>query len=266
MAKFGPWRKIPQWLAGIVFVASLAAALAIRGLVGLSAPETAKPILADVFKGALLHTEAGENFAQIQPFVKTLPPDQNLSLPGFPELSITTGEAATLSRDQLAGRIAGELADKSYEQGLKLPAQSGVNTATVEPLGAIFSADSHQSISNLHTSLWALAILMAAIMVIFSSRFGRLAALGFGLVAGSAPPAAVYSVLPARLKAIGDSAGGASKELQMLAPILELIKPALEAARDAALKALLLGVALLFLALVGGLIARVRPAGADDPP
>ncbi len=260
MAKLGSWRKIPQWLAGIVCVASLAAALAVGGLAGLSAPETAKPILTGVLKETLLQSAAAQQFSQVQPYLSSLPPEDNLAIPGLPKLSITNGEAAGLGRDELAKLVAGELADKAYAGRFELPGEAAVDVAVFVPLGSVFSADAHRSISNLNIALWVLALLMGAVMTVFSSRFGRLAAPGFALVAGSAAPAVIYSILPGRLEALSGS-GEASMQLQIMAPVFKSIVPVLEANQRLALLALLAGGALLVAAAVGGAFFPKQPSG-----
>jgi len=226
-----------------------------------SAPETAKPILAEIFKETLLQTDAAKNFEQIQPYLKNLPPDQPLAVPGLPGLDITNGEAAGLTLDKLAGRIATETADKIYAGQLEIPSETGIDAAAFAPMSAIFSAGAHRSIANLGRALWILAALMAAVTVFFSSRFGRLAALGLGLLAGSLLPLGVFAFGAARLEAMRGAASGASTEIRTFALLTKLIKPTLETGRHAAFITLLVGFALTVAAVIGGTVWR-RPTKA----
>lgn len=256
MAKAGSWRKIVQWIAGVFFVGMLAAALVIGGFARLSAPLTAKPLLSTVFKEALLQTELAQKFEQFRPMIKDLPPGEPLPIPGFPKFAVTAGEAANMGVDELAGRIATEAASNFYEGKLDLPPEAGLDPNSFGPLGALFSAKTHQSVANLGVALWVLTVIMGAIMVAFSRRFGRLAAPGIGLIAGSFIPLIVYSVAVAKIQRAAQLSDAPAMEMRLLAPMLEQMESAVSAGRGQSLLLMLAGLALLVVAIVGGIASR----------
>ena len=264
MAKAGPWRKIVQWIAGVFFVGMLAAALVIGGFARLSAPQTAKPLLSTVFKEALLQTELAQKFEQFRPMIKNLPPEEPLPIPGFPKFAVTAGEAANMNVDELAGRIATEAASNFYEGKLDLPPEAGLDLNSFGPLGALFSAKTHQSVANLGIALWALTIIMGAIMVAFSRRFGRLSAPGIGLMAGSFVPLLVYAIAAAKIEGAAKLSDAPSMEMRLLAPMLKQMESAVTAGRGQALQIMLAGVALLAVAIVGGVASR-KLSAPDQP-
>lgn len=191
LEKLGPYRKDIQWINGLLFVLFLMFALLIGGFAHLLAPETAKPALANLFKGSLPQTNSVINYEKTRKSIGSLPPKSYFKLTDIPAVGITAGEAAKLDAKGFVSIVSDDLAFRIYEGGTT--AFSPQDQQAIGPLANI-NRSLYKRVSDASRGFWAMVLLFGTAMFIFGKRYGRVFSLGLAIMAATILPASVYGL------------------------------------------------------------------------
>ncbi len=259
----GGCRKKIHWMSGIFFVSALSGFLLSGALARLSSPIVAKPLLAKVFEETLLKTGFAQKFVEARDHLRTLPADQALKVPNFPEILITAGEAAELEADELTEMVSDRVADQLYLG--HIPAADdeietfGANILTFGPLSAVFSSRAHKTILRFRSFILIFAIFWGFLLVVSGRRFGRLFSLGAGLAVGGFLPVAVYEIFINRFEVAKRLLPLPGGQQINLTPIIMSIKEVAQESRSLPGTVLIVGLVFILLSFMGKLtIGRMR--------
>ncbi|MGC8787331.1 MAG: hypothetical protein ACP5Q1_07905 [Anaerolineae bacterium] len=264
------WHVDAKWVAGLLLVAVLSATLLVFNLVQLTAEQPATEIMATTI--ATLFSRRGlddeSEIAQMRLALRASPDGTLQPIPGLP-IVIREKDIAGLSPRQIRLYAFRQLATPLYRKGAAgLAAQITDPEARKSLAGGIgilelFTLKTHQNLRRVFLLLVGACLVLLIPLVFFSYRFGRLGSPGVVLFASSLPGAAISSLLwtvvqNQEMPAPPGEGGSLIGLLNYtLANILPHVVPIV--ARNY-LIALVLGFALILLAVLGSLLWRLTRA------
>nr|MBC7245570.1 hypothetical protein [Chloroflexota bacterium] len=265
------WHVDAKWVTGLLLVFVLSLALLVFNLVQITAERPATDIMAtmiaNMFSRSGLDDES--EIAQMRQALRASPDGMLQPIPGLP-IVIREKDIAGLSPRQIRLYAFRQVATPLYRKGVTgLTAQVSDPEIRKNFAGGIgilelFTLKTHQNLRRALLLLVGICLLLLIPLIFFSYRFGRLGSPGVVLFMASLP-GAVFSLLLGALATEAQNLllpGGASGLTgvlgHMMAGVLPQIEPII--ARNY-LIALTLGVALILLAVLGGVATRLSHKG-----
>ncbi len=272
------WRIDAKWLFSLICLAAIIVAAVLYSASKLTERDAATGIFSSILLSLAKDDAGAEEFKEYQALA-VASPDEDFTIEGVP-LPIKGRELIGLSYDEAVELVAGRIAEILYTDGPESVEQyftadssadseeasegegTGVSLGTL----GILTQDTHDQVNRIFTFSLIPILILAALLVFFSRRFGRLGSLGVVLAAGVAPFAALWFTVKQTTKnADPDGVDGALA--QALAPVAGDVSTTF-------LWLLALGVALMLAALAGhiGFALRHRfrpkptPGEEENPP
>ncbi|HLG91187.1 MAG TPA: hypothetical protein VI336_03470 [Candidatus Saccharimonadales bacterium] len=247
------WHVDAKWICGILLVFTLSATLILLSLVKLTEQERAPTVGALIIgmgfiRGNTVDTEeAREALAEAGGVIQPIP--------NVPSIKITEADLA-LTPSQISIKVFKPITESIYNNGIEATADKFGATAEQKAkfikdaaLFNIFTKDTHQTLKKFFNIFAVLSLLLAAGVVYFSTRWGRLSNLGSLILLVSLPGTLIALLLKSPPKDGNGGFGSLSPELT------EQIGQAVSAAYT---KVTLLGLLLLAAALLGRIYSAFR--------
>ncbi|MHB0975602.1 MAG: hypothetical protein ACYC1U_00220 [Candidatus Aquicultorales bacterium] len=258
------WHVDAKWICGVLLLVMLSLTLLVYGLVLITDEKPAKETL--TMSMALAFSPNGlDDPSDIDTLLQQFGADTKgdiRPISGF-DITMSKKEIQSLSPRQLRLKFFGKFADAIYgkgTQGLTELATTGEMKKTVSSgLGPMvfFTSQTHAALGRSLLGLLAVSAVLLAGMVFFSHRFGRLASAGFVLSAVGLPGAAVFALASlAADKSRSGTPGAPSQSLEAIAG--SVLPPLLQIAGRPYVFSLVLGLVLMFIAVVGSAVCRLR--------
>lgn len=256
------WHVDVKWLVGLLLLPVLAATLGAVGLYRITDERVAVPALS-LGLAAALAPEGGldsdEDIAELRAKLERTPGKRVEVIPGL-GISVTAAELDGRSPREARLLIFEKFADPFYRGG---PEEVAARAGAMDPraverfkrdasLLTVFTRESHDRLGRFLLGLAVASLVLVALLVRFSARFGRLASPGLVLLAAGLPGL----VLSAVIKANEQASGGAGYVVSELSPSV------LDPLRRQYLLVLFVGLGLLVAAGLGKLARRLGPAWA----
>ncbi len=271
------WRIDAKWLFGLICLASIIVA----GVLYSASKLTERDVATGVFSGVMTtfakEGEGSEEFGEIQALAAASP-DEEFTIEGI-TLPVKGSEIADLSYDEAVDLVVGRIAQTLYTDGPEsveqfFAAASGPSSEEAPAaegaefsLGpfALLTQDTHDIIRRIFTFSLIPILILAAPLVFFSRRFGRLGSPGLVLAIGAAPFALLWQIAKQGTRNAGqDGVDGA---------LAQAISPMAEDVSTTFLWLLVLGVTLVIASVAGhigfALWHRSQPTptpGDDETP
>ncbi|HEY66604.1 MAG TPA: hypothetical protein G4O02_18810 [Caldilineae bacterium] len=241
------WHVDAKWIFGLLLTGVLAVWLVLVGLWQLTRREAAIGLFVEAGMGLLYPAPpAAQAFDEMLARARERP-EATVQVMGL-RVPLKGREVVGLPREEAARRVFRRLGEVFYDEGpeglarLRLPDAEGMWGESSGPLG-LFNAQSHQAMGLLVGLGGLVILLLLAPVIYFSAGWGRLASPGVCLVVASLPgwPLMAISTLPPQRE-------GPPPAVRLVArasaPVYEL--------------AVGLGFTLIIVAILGGLIRRLR--------
>jgi hypothetical protein len=255
------WHVDAKWICGILLVFALSASLILFSLVKLTEKDRAPTVGALIIGIGFIrgdNVDVEEARAELARQGGVIRP-----LPNFPEITITEQDL-NLTPSQIAIKVFSPITESIYNNGIEATAERfGATPEQKEKfirdaaLFNIFTKTTHQTLKKFFNISALISLLLAAGVVYFSNRWGRLANLGALLLLVSLPGTFLGLLLKSPPRN-GDGPFGA------VSP--ELTNQIGQAVSAAYTKVTLLGLALLIAALVGRIVTKFyKPKSKPTP-
>lgn len=240
------WHVDAKWICGILLVFALSASLILLSLVKITEPQRAPTIGALIIGIGFIRGES----VDVEEARKELARQGGVirPLPNFPEITITEADLS-LTPSQVALKVFRPITESIYNNGIEATAERFADTPEQKAefikdatLFKLFTKDTHQTFKKFFNIFAATSLLLAAGVVYFSTRWGRLANLGALALMVSLPGTLLGLLLKNPPK---DGSGG----LGSLSP--ELTNQIGQAVSSAYTKVTLFALLLLLAALIG---------------
>lgn len=255
------WHVDLKWLVGLLLLPVLAATLAALGIYRITDERVAVPALALGMAAAVSPdgVDSDEGLADLRAKLKRAPGRRIELVPAL-GISITAKELEGRSPREARVLIFRKFSEPFYRGGAEeVAARAGVRDPKAvaqfkrdAQLLSVFTRDTHERLGRILLGLALASLLLVALLVRFSSRFGRLASPGLVLLAAGLPGLVLSAVIAAN-EGARDRTGYV---------ISELSPTVLDPLRRQYLLVLFLGVGLLVAAGLGKLARRLGPAWA----
>lgn len=266
------WHVDAKWVFGLLLCGLLSVLLLVSAL----ASATSERVAVDVMSVALAVAYSPDGIddpTEVEEFRARLATAEAGIRP-IPSLAITvTAADAEGTPRQVRVRFMRKLAEPMYRGGPEAfgalaedPAQRAQLSSSAAGLG-ILNARTHGRLVLASFALAAICALAAVPVVLFSSRFGRLASPGIALLVAGMPGALLLSFLRlvlAREPPPAPSAGSAFAMASYVAAYA--LPPAVAAAHLAYLIATTAGTLLVAISAAGGVLIRLRGSRASAEP
>ncbi len=253
------WRVDAKWLCGIFLSLTFSASLILLRLVKLTEPERAPTVGALIIgmgfiRGNTVDTEeAREALVEAGGVIRPLP--------NIPSIKITEADLK-LTPAEISLKVFRPITESIYNEGLEATATKFATTQEQKDkfvkdaaLFNIFTKDTHQTFKKFFNIFAILSVLLAAGVIYFSIRWGRLSNLGSLLLLVSLPGTLLGLLLKNPPK---DGSGIGS-----LSP--ELTTQIGQAVSGAFTKVTLLGLLLIGIALVGRTYSAITKKPKTKP-
>lgn len=247
------WHVDAKWICGILLVFTLSATLILLSLANLTEKDRAPTVGALIIgmgfiRGNTVDTEeAREALAEAGGVIHPIP--------NIPSIEITEADLA-LSPSEISIKVFKPITESIYNEGIEATAEKFAATAEQKAkfindaaLFNIFTKDTHQTLNKFFRIFAVISLLLAAGVIYFSARWGRLSNLGSLILLVSLPGTLIALLLKSPPKDGGGGFGSLSPELT------EQIGQAVSAAYT---KVTLLGLLLLAVALIGRIYSAFR--------
>ncbi len=264
----GSSRRIDaKWLFGLICLSAVIVAAVLYSASKLTERDAATGLFSGVMTSLAKEDNGAEGFEELQALA-TANPDEEFTIEGA-TLPVKGSELSGLSCDEAVDLVVGRIAQTLYTDGpdaveqffADTPAADSEEASAVEgaesdlgPL-SLLTQDTHDTVQSIFTFSLIPILVLAAPLVFFSRRFGRLGSPGVVLAAGAAPFALLWLIVNQATKNAGqDGVDGALAKA--LAPMAGDVSTSF-------LWLLALGVALVLAAVAGhigfALWHRFRP-------
>jgi hypothetical protein len=260
------WHVDAKWIAGLLLTFVLGPTLLVFGLAQATAEAPAVDALS-MFLATSVSRKGLDDETEIAEFRRILAADADGEIQPIPGLAITVREADLADRTprELRLWLVRQLAEPLYKGGgeglAELATDPEMRLVVGQGVGILsfFSLETHLLLQRVLTILAIVAGVLAIPLIYFSYRFGRLASLGWVLLVASVPGAAVFGFLGWAFNPPPPAPGSESGMTAMIGPLVGSVLPPLaRVISQTFLAALLAGVILLVLSLIGGLVFRRR--------
>jgi hypothetical protein len=244
-----------KWLFGLACLASILIAGGLYSASKLTERDPATGIFTGVMTSFAKEGEGSEQFEELQARAAANP-DQEFAIEGV-TLPVKGNELVGLSYDEAVGLVVARIAEMLYADGPGAVEQyfedpsgvgsEGESTGESENVNlgpfSLLTQDGHDTLRAIFTYSLVPILILALPLVLFSRRFGRLGSLGVVLVAGTAPFAVLWlAAKQVTTNSTGDGVEGA---------LAEALSPTATDVSSTFLRLLLLGVALILVAVAG---------------
>lgn len=244
------WQVDLKWLAGLACLVCILLASTAYSFSKLTEEEPATGIFTGIVATFAMEGSEPEDFAEIQAQAAANP-DDDFTI-GDITLPVKGREVAGLSYDEAVDLVIGRIAETLYAEGPDAVEQYFADSSDPDsedefdlgPFG-ILTRDTHDSVRPFVIVFTVIALVLSALLVFFSRRFGRLGSPGVVLAVGTAPFALLWFAIKEGTK-VTDGEGVGSALAQALSPT------AGEADGDF-LRLFVLGLVLIFAAMIGHL-------------
>jgi hypothetical protein len=260
------WHVDAKWIAGLLLTFVLGPTLLVFGLTQATAEEPAVDTLSMILATSVSRKGLDDE-TEIAEFRRILAADADGEIQPIPGLAITVREADLADRTprELRLWLVRQLAEPLYQGGgeglAELATDPEMRLAVGQGVGAlsVFSLETHLLLQRVLNVLAIVTGVLAIPLVYFSYRFGRLASLGWVLLVAALPGAALFGFLGWAFNPPPPAPGPEPGIAAMIGPLVGSVLPPLaRVISQTFLAALLAGVILLVLSLIGGLVFRRR--------
>jgi hypothetical protein len=219
------WRIDAKWLFGLICLSAIIVAAVLYSASKLTERDAATGLFSGVMTTFAKEGEGSEEFGEIQAQAAASP-DEEFTIEGV-TLPVKGSEIAGLSYDEAVDLVVGRIAQTLYTDGPDAVEQyfNATPVAGSEeappPEGeefslgpfAVLTQDTHDTIRRIFTFSLIPILVLAAPLVFFSRRFGRLGSPGIVLAVGAAPFALLWLIVKQATKNAGtDGINGALAE------------------------------------------------------
>jgi hypothetical protein len=272
------WHVDAKWITGLLLTFVLSLTLLVYGLVQITAEKPAVDTVSLVL--ALLYSPQGlDDETEIAEFHQQLQASPDSSIQPIPGLKITVREQdiATLTPREARLYFFRQLAEPLYQQGAQglraLADDPQIREGLalgIGPLG-IFTSEAHQQLQRVLVILGVIALALLVPLIVFSYRFGRLGSPGCALSVASLPGALLLTLLSSGWQPVTTPPNAESGTGDMLSYLAtNVLPPLVQIIARGYVTALILGLGLVVLSVLGSLIWRLarkaRPVSKPDEP
>jgi hypothetical protein len=192
------WLVDAKWVAGLICLFCLLVSGILYSVTALTGRETATGMFTATVGGTVNSQLSDEEYAAVSAAAAANPTaEYNV---GATTVMVKGSELAGLSKDQAVALVVSRIAVVHYEQGPD--AAEALITASGEDgrefsIGPVrpLTKNTHDAVHPYYVGFGLAAIALAAPLVFFSRRFGRLGSPGLVLIIGSAPFALAWHLL-----------------------------------------------------------------------
>jgi len=265
------WHVDAKWISGLLLLVALSLTLFVNSLAAMTVEEPAVETISMTM--ALLTSRNGlDDETEIAAFRQQLQQSPDRVFQPFPGLPVTIREAdlVGVAPRELRLRLWRQFARPLYRDGaeglaaqIEDPEMAAGLSAGVGPL-ALFSLEAHETLRTARNLLALVCLLLLALLVLFSFRFGRLVSPGVVMAAAALPGWLVVTLLGLAAQREmsstppGEEAGITGMANYLAGHLLPLLIPHAKGLYGLCLMA---GLILIGGAVVGSLIWRLaRPA------
>lgn len=273
MARRRPhWHVDAKWITGLGLIVVLSATLAVHSLARVTAEKPAVDALS-MMLAAALSANGLDDEAEIVEFRQRLRQSPTRSLQPIPGLRIVVREEdfpPSLSAREARLRFFRKWAEPLYAGGAQAFADLADNAQTRDDIlggGGAFNyltRQTHETLQQRLVPFVAVCLVLLALLMFLSARFGRLGSPGCVLTIVCLPPALVLAVIRSTrdmTPATPAREAGAFAQVNYIAGLV--LPPLAEIALTSYALLLAVGVALMVVAVLGDLVSRLaRRAGA----
>ena len=266
------WRMNAKWLFGLLCLAAIIVAAVLYSASKPTERDVSTSIFSSILISLAKDDEGAEAFEEYQALA-VANPDEDFTIEGV-TLPIKGRELIGLSYDEAVELVIGRIAEILYTDGPDAVEQFFNDTSVAGSeesaagegeefnLGpfAILTQDTHDLIRRIFTFSLIPVLVLAALLVFFSRRFGRLGSPGVVLAVGAAPFALLWLIAKQATKNAGqDGIGGT---------LAGALSPMAEDMYTTFLWLLVLGVAMVLAAVAGhiGFALWQRARSTEAPP
>jgi len=261
------WHVDAKWVVGLLLILALNLSMLFYNLYLVTdeapAVETMSTLLA-----VLTSPEGLDDATAIEAALEQLRANPDHAIRPFPGLPVELRESDIVGRSprELRLFVWRQLAEPLYREGpeglmarIEDPEMAAGFAGGIGPL-ALFSLQVHQDLLRLLWITLTSTLVLLALLIFFSYRFGRLGSLGVVLFVASLPGAFIFTALsrmpPADALPVGlEQDVGLTDRLSQVAS--HMLPPMMATFSRTYTMGLLIGLALIGVALLGGLIWRL---------
>lgn len=266
------WHVDAKWIAGLLLLPVVTAALLMTILVHVTSEQVAIPLMSTV--AAAMFSPAGlddpGDIEAVRQEMRAKGLDRVNPLPGL-NVGMTAADVERLSPRELRIGIFRQIVEPVYREGPAGVKAVAADPATAEKMEAdvgllgIINHQLHLQLQRVLIYFWVAAAVLVALLAYFSTGFGRLVSAGVVLLFACLPGAVlVPMVLQPGREAVHPSEGGSAFDLIGAYVLPEIAPVVTRVYRGALLAALLLFAAALVGRVAWAIVKRVRQRRAHS--
>lgn len=264
------WHVDAKWVSGIVLAIVLAVWLILFAAWQITSRDIAVPLMTNMITFGMKQGDTAANQQALEELRKKIAESPTKSIEPLPGLPATITEAdLLLGADGLREKLFRQITEPLYDKGARKLAEERtadksqqdkfVNDATAL---SFINRESHDRIGWWVIIWGAVTLVIVGLTVLFSYRFGRLVTPAVVLLLVSLPGLAAFLVLSAIVAQPSAPAANAQSYFELAAAAKGAFAPAVSAGRQVYLTAVLVGLGLLVVSLLGKVIfATTKKAG-----